>query len=322
MKTMMGDLKKRFTIPSFVLCLWATSSMLHCSVVAFSMKRSRSIAVINYSFSSPTKMRRDNYLSSRTILSMDMSDNKRGGRNEGGGESSDNINNEDFDDFSSVDEVQAANDLAKEFYQQMKVREEKSLRSSQSSSSFSSPPSDVQTWEMKSGKADGGNRNSSNNNDKKKRKFTGRLGDLDSTGTPSAGLFASRNGSVYAIPEKRPSFRSSSTSSNVGRNDRGASPVREQMMRTEFNLVSLASNELTLIVQGALVLVMLSFAIFIGTSGGITDGSDRFGAGEGAINEYNGLGENLDLSKYMNDDSSITNMVETIVKDDSSSVWL
>ena len=101
------------------------------------------------------------------------------------------------------------------------------------------------------------------------------------------------------------------------------------MMRNEFNLISLASNELTLIAQAVLVLILLSATIYVGATGGITDGSDRFGASDGEINEYNGMGESLDLSKYMNDDSSISGMnirdganAATIIKDESSSVWL
>lgn len=306
--------------------------------MAFIMERARVgiIAKTNDNLSFSTRIHKDKKTTRTSTCTrfMETPHNKRGGRNDNDG------NSDDFDDFSSsIDEIQAANDLAKEFYQQVKLREKKSLQSSSSASSNPSAPSDIQTWEMKSSKTfntrTGRNSNSNNNNNnetkKKSRKFTGRLGDVDSTGTPSAGLFATQNGSVYAVPEKRPSFGSSTRTTSDGRSNRVAerlssssstTTVREQMMRQEFNLVSVASNELTIVVQAVLVMILLSFAIYIGITGGITDGSDRFGTADGEINEYNGLGESLDLSKYMNDDSSITNMIEGVAKDESSSVWL
>ncbi len=211
---------------------------------------------------------------------------------------------DDFDGFSN-DEIEAANDLAKEFYQQMKQREQQQQPKQ----------GNEETWEKKKQSM-----SDSSTTEPKKRKFTGRFnrGELDSTGTPSAGLFATQNGTVYAMPAPR--RISIGTSS---RNSDRLSP-REEMMRREFNLVSLASNELTLIIQGALVLVILTFAIYIGASGGITDGSDRFGASEGYINEYNGMGESLDYSSYTNDDSSKINnqIIDGFQKKEDSSVWL
>ena len=234
-------------------------------------------------------------------------------------------NGQDFDDFS-LDEMEAANDLAKQFYQQIKLREEQQEKSSSSSE---------ETWEIKkqdSSSSTTQNKNNKTTPERKNRKFTGRYstGDLDSTGTPSAGLFATQNGTVYAVPGK--SLQSSiqySSNRRMNSNSRMISSAssdrmspRDRMMEQEFNLVGVASNELTLIIQGVLVTALLSFAIYIGLSGGITDGSDRFGAGEGLVNEFNGMGENIDLSKYMNDDASINSVIEGVVKDESSSVWL
>ena len=234
-------------------------------------------------------------------------------------------NGQDFDDFS-LDEMEAANDLAKQFYQQIKLREEQQEKSSSSSE---------ETWEIKkqdSSSSTTQNKNNKTTPERKNRKFTGRYstGDLDSTGTPSAGLFATQNGTVYAVPGK--SLQSSiqySSNRRMNSNSRMISSAssdrmspRDRMMEQEFNLVGVASNEFTLIIQGVLVTALLSFAIYIGLSGGITDGSDRFGAGEGLVNEFNGMGENIDLSKYMNDDASINSVIEGVVKDESSSVWL
>lgn len=211
--------------------------------------------------------------------------------------------NEDFQDFSQ-DEVEAANDLAKEFYKQMKKREEASTQQPQQ-----------ETWEIKNNSSSSSTSTSTTN--KKNRKFTGRYstGDLDSTGAPSAGLFATQNGTVYAIPGKRQSMQRSSSSSEP-------TPARDRIMRQEFNLVSAAANELTILIQAAIIVGALSFALYIGATGGITDGSDRFGAGEGIINEYNGMGEDLDLSNYISDETSISSKIEDAVKDKSFSVWL
>lgn len=271
--------------------------------------------------------------SSHHIMYMTGTGNGNGNDN-GNGKNNNNANNngDDFDDFS-VDEMKAANDLTKEFYQQIKIREQQQKQQPAK-----------ETWEVKkkaSPSSSPRNKNNNNNNnnktttpEKQNRKFTGRYstGDLDSTGTPSAGLFATQNGTVYAVPGKslqssiqyssnrRMNSNSRIVSSSSSSSDR-MSP-RDRMMAQEFNLVGVASNEVTLVVQGILVIALLSFAIYIGAAGGITDGSDRFGAGEGLVNEYNGMGESIDLSKYMNDDASITSTIEGVVKDESSSVWL
>ncbi len=229
----------------------------------------------------------------------------------------DGNNSEDFDGFSN-DDIEAANDLAKQFYQQMKEREQ--LKGSANNDNN-------ETWEIKNKKSssiENDTRGKFQQPKEKRRKFTGRFnrGDLDSTGTPSAGLFATQNGTVYALPAPRRISIGSRTASSRSNNER-LSP-REQMMRREFNLVSLASNELTLILQGFLVMIILTFAIYIGATGGITDGSDRFGGGEGFINEYNGMGESLDFSSYMNDDASrISNdITDGMNENTDSSVWL
>lgn len=237
--------------------------------------------------------------------------------------SSSNGNNDntngDFDDFS-MEEVEAANELTREFYKQIQLREQ--------SPSSSSSASSIESWEVK-------NKSDSSTIDKqKKQKYTGRFsqGDLDSTGTPSAGLFSTQNGSVYAVPNKRSFIQSSSSASSSsinGNNNDGQLSPRDKMMRQEFNLVSLASNEVSLIVQGVLVSITLFFAIYIGASGGITDGSDRFAVVDGdssgvIVNEYNGMGESLDFSRYRTDDASTapSPLIEGLIKEKSSSVWL
>mmetsp|Transcript_6451 Transcript_6451/g.9442 ORF Transcript_6451/g.9442 Transcript_6451/m.9442 type:complete len:251 (-) Transcript_6451:249-1001(-) len=204
----------------------------------------------------------------------------------------------DFDDF--ISDADEGKDLAKQFYKQVKKREEERARGA-SNVSTSSPSSSKETWDVQP--------------QVPQKKFTGRRGEIDSTGTPSAGLFANENGSVYAYPVD---------GTMEGRNSRpGYSPSsdvltpRERMMRDEINFMRVASSEVTIIAQAVFVLIILAFTIYIGSTGGITDGSDRFGTMDGIANEYNGLGESIDFSSLVNDDSSV---VGSVVKE--GSVWL
>jgi len=210
----------------------------------------------------------------------------------------------DFDDYnSSLSEAEEAKELAHAFYEQLKLREEAAAEADQNAVSGNNDPNETYN----------------------PRKYTGRIsrGEMDSTFTPSAGLFATQNGSVYAIPandNRRKVYSSRSSSS-----------VKEDMLKKEINFVSLASNEVTLLLQGIFTILALSGAIYVGMSGGITDGSERFGTMDGIANEYNGLGENLDISNYINEDSSLSPQIKGdsvedygIMKEESmsASVWI
>jgi hypothetical protein len=237
----------------------------------------------------------------------------------------------DFDDLSSNNngaddrEAKAGRDLAKEFYQQVRVREEQAAAVAKEASSSEEP----ETYEV------------NNNNKKDNVKFTGReKGEIDSTGTPSAGLFARKSGSVYAFPANRDTgmttnqqqrrrqnaFAPPTNTSRTAMNSNARLSPREEMMRSEFNLVSIASNEASLIVQGILVLLLLSFTLYVGMSGGITDGSERFGLMEGVVNDFNGLGDNLDFSAGITDTAttSVPESLERVItpSGDGGSVWL
>jgi len=205
----------------------------------------------------------------------------------------------DFEDFTQYD-ADDGKDLAKEFYKQVKKREERSREaSSMMNSKNANLNDDDATWEVKS--------------PSKQKKFTGRQGEIDSSGTPSAGLFSSQNGSVTAFPVENRNPRRSTV---YGSSD--ALSNRDRMMRDEINFMRVASNEGTIIIQGILVLLLLGFTLYVGSTGGITDGSDRFGALDGMVNEFNGLGENIDFSSLVNDDS--TPVAEEVVKE--GSLWL
>lgn len=197
----------------------------------------------------------------------------------------------DFEDFQS--EFDDGKDLAKEFYKQVKKRENDSNLKQRSQL-----VSDQQEeYEVKPKISNG-----------KSKKFTGRRGEIDSTGTPSAGLFSSGNGSVYAFPVEKGSSRAGFSSSK-------ALTTKDRMMRDEINFMRVASSEATIVLQGVLVLLLLGFTLYIGSTGGITDGSDRFGALDGMINEFNGLGDSIDFSGMVTDDAA-----EVPIKE--ASVWL
>ena len=200
----------------------------------------------------------------------------------------------DFEDFSEDISSDDGKDLAKEFYQQVKKREDASrLKQSRSD--------DLEEYDVKSSSS---------------KKFTGRIGEKDSTGKPSAGLFSSSgNGSVYAFPVENQKRSSRSAYSSSG----SSLSQRDKMMRDEINLMRVASSEGSIVVQGLLVLLLLCFTLYIGTTGGITDGSDRFGAFDGVVNEFNGLGDSIDFSSLVTDDAS-KEVAADIIKD--GSVWL
>mmetsp|Transcript_19094 Transcript_19094/g.28256 ORF Transcript_19094/g.28256 Transcript_19094/m.28256 type:complete len:262 (-) Transcript_19094:187-972(-) len=203
----------------------------------------------------------------------------------------------DFEDFSSdKDSRDEGQVLAKQFYQQVQKREA-AKRDQEEQYDVTPVP----------------------------KKFTGRRGEIDSTGTPSAGLFAkgNGNGSVYAFPVERQGGAGRSSRPAAFSSSSGADVLspRDRMMRDEINFMRVASNEGTILLQGILVLVLLGFTLYIGSTGGITDGSERFGTMEGMINEFNGLGDSIDFSSLVNDDAATSTAVAAdVVKE--GSVWL
>lgn len=227
----------------------------------------------------------------------------------------------EYNDFSSREEgnqneEEEARLLAQQFYQQVKLREQQREQKEQESSSARNggiPSSPRPTSSKSSDSTETYTVSSSSVTNPKRTKFTGRPRELDSTGTPSAGLFARNNASVMAFPASptSPSPRSPMSSSS-------SSSVKERMMQQEFNLLRVASNETILVLQMVGVLALLGFTVYIGLSGGITDGSDRFGD---SVSEFNGgmeLMEDLQRSSelMMKEGTSSSTMSS------SSDVWL
>eukprot|EP00536_Pseudo-nitzschia_multiseries_P001625 jgi/Psemu1/300882/fgenesh1_kg.21_\ len=86
-------------------------------------------------------------------------------------------------------------------------------------------------------------------------KFTGRRTNGDSSSSSSSNYFGRS---------------SSSTGRNAPNRDRN--PVRERMMRREYDLVSGATGRTALGLQAGIALSMLLFFVYIGLSGGIVSG--------------------------------------------------
>jgi hypothetical protein len=132
---------------------------------------------------------------------------------------------EDFDDISSSIGDAASPDgeaLAKEFYQQIRQRDEGGQDDvPRTTGSVTSPVTS--------------------------RKYVGQSRSSRNPSEPSAGLFSGRGVSVYSVPRATP---------------------RQRMMENEFNLVG--RNETTLLIQIAVTLAFLTFALYIGMTGGIT----------------------------------------------------
>lgn len=173
--------------------------------------------------------------------------------------------NSEFEDFQNSDgSTSEGQELARQFYQQLERRKQE--RTSLEDEQYSL-------------------KNDVDANKEQNKKFTGQRGEIDSTGTPSAGLFARGNGSVYAFPVEKRTLANRSSASEM------LSP-REKMMNQEINFMNVASSEVTIVLQGVLVLVLLLFAVYVGVSGGITDGSERFGGAEDLTFTYEVVQEN------------------------------
>ena len=141
---------------------------------------------------------------------------------------------DDFDDLPSIGDAVSADGeaLAKAFYQQVRQRQETEEENEQ----------------------DPARRLSSREYGKDVpqspvRKFTGQQQQQRIEDTQqSAGLFSGRGVSVYSIPKNSP---------------------RQRMLDNEFNLVG--RSERSLLIQIVATLTLLTFAVYIGMTGGISD---------------------------------------------------
>mmetsp|Transcript_20467 Transcript_20467/g.26961 ORF Transcript_20467/g.26961 Transcript_20467/m.26961 type:complete len:322 (-) Transcript_20467:148-1113(-) len=262
-----------------------------------------------------------------TLLSMSSSNDNN--------KNSEDDDREEYNDFESLypqsnddGSNSQSDDLAQQFYQQLRKREEEQTKNNPSSSSpqqKQQPPKTLSEEELrkrnrkaflKRKEISVSRQKSDDDDDDATTKNTDGGGPSPSVEairffSASKGV-TGRGNSLFSEP-------SSSSSPPTG-------SVKERMMQQEFNLVSVASSERTLIIQIIFVLALLVFELSIGFNGGITDGSDRFGD---VPNDYNGEGyynqENSVLQKQMEEEEIVDilkNMKPPTVTNDGASVWL
>ena len=173
-----------------------------------------------------------------------------------------------FDDLPSIGDAAGPDGeaLAKAFYQQIRQREQKIYEDAK----LDSPPARIPTREDE-GKA--------MSQSPVIRKFTGQQ-NRDET-SPSAGLFSGRGVSVYSIPKNSP---------------------RERMIENEFNLVG--RSERSFLIQIVATLTLLTLAIYIGMTGGIS------------ANDWSSVPDSIDTSMEG------TMGVMPVPTDTETSVWL
>jgi len=82
---------------------------------------------------------------------------------------------------------------------------------------------------------------------------------MNKDNTLSAGLFTQSKSAYFSSSERLSEYN--------GNN------AKRQMMEQEFNLVNMATNERTILIQAALCLILLVFYLYVGFMGGITSGS-------------------------------------------------
>lgn len=81
------------------------------------------------------------------------------------------------------------------------------------------------------------------------------------------------------------------------RNNGNNNDVRSGMMRQEFDMVSGATSGTSFFLQAGLILVTLAFYLFVGLTGGITDGAERIA--EDATTDFNAYFDNVDLGAVL-----------------------
>jgi len=169
-----------------------------------------------------------------------------------------NINDE-YNTYYSEESYREGEELARELYELVRIREFKEkLKENES--------------QMQIGLEDRTTSTTSSSTDERRKReqnssaFSSRREIINGNdNTLSAGLFTQSGKSAYFTTSSENNRQDSiySTSSNAKR----------QILEQEFNLVNIATNERTILIQAAVCMVLLVFYLYIGFMGGITSGS-------------------------------------------------
>lgn len=218
------------------------------------------------------------------------------------------LNNEDDEDDDALkgEKKESGNldgkDLASLFYKQLAEREKQQQKKNDNNDDRND--SNVQ------------NSNKSLQSNNSRNKFTGKMIEKSVTSSESTSkmpLFASRpfssSSSIFS-PENEITGPYSSSSSSTPTNDK-----YYESRKDEFDLVG--RFEQTIYIQAVIVLFAFIFAIYIGLSGGITDGSDRYFEDDDDSFQTTIIPE---VVMKFNQASGVSE--ETSVSDSDKSIWL
>lgn len=160
--------------------------------------------------------------------------------------------NDEYSSYYSEESYKEGEELARELYELVRIREFKEkLKENESQmqigledrTSASSLTTDERTKREQNPSAFSGRREMINGNDNT--------------------LFTSGKSAYFTTSENSRQDNLYATSSNAKR----------QILEQEFNLVNMATNERTILIQAAVLLICLVFYLYIGFMGGITSGT-------------------------------------------------
>jgi len=138
--------------------------------------------------------------------------------------------NEEENNLYSEQSYKEGEELARELYELVKIREFKEKLQENETQMMQLQPDDTDSFSV------------------------------NKDNTLSAGLFTQSKSAYFSSSSDRLSEYNSNN-------------VKRQMMEQEFNLVNMATNERTILIQAALCLILLVFYLYVGFMGGITSGS-------------------------------------------------
>lgn len=202
---------------------------------------------------------------------------------------SSNNDNNDSNQFNSEGQ-----DLASQFYKQVQLNEQKQRQGMMNTKNSNDQSADDMIER-------------SSNNDNVIKKFTGRSSFSEVTS-------ATASDTDFSGPPVRANpFSSSSSLFSSSSSEPGSAALNEQY-RTEFNAVN--RFEQTIFLQAGFIVAALIFVIWVGISGGITDGSDRY------------MEDDTDTPSFLYNSNDIPEVVfekkliDTMKDNDPTSVWL
>lgn len=167
-----------------------------------------------------------------------------------------------YDNLDSAESFPEGLDLAKSFNEELKIRQFRNKLNELD------PEDRLLTDNNWTGSEQnrGSFPNSRNPRDDIKLPLFSKVNDSDEDFDPKPGFFREgKMGNLF-----------NTNRNNDADHPNGSNSVKDNMMRREFNLINRATSTTSYLLQAGIILVTLAFYLFIGFTGGITDGSERF----------------------------------------------